>query len=488
MVQHAGVQFIYFVRVLILARLLSPDDFGLMAIALVTVDILLGLTDVGMIPALVQREEVEDRQYDAAWTIGVVRALLVSVVLILAAPLIASAFAEPRAVPIMRGLAVRPVLDAVASMKVADLTRELRFRGLAGLHVGAATVNTVSSIALAPFIGVWALVLGAIAGATTYAFASYAMAPYRPHLRFDAESASALIHFGRWIFVIGISSLVSRLVLQAVISRRLGSAELGLYYLAARIAMAPTDVAYQLVGSVAFPLYSRLQGDARQAREVFRSVFIAMLALLLPALVLIFLLAPQIAQEVLGDRWAGAAPVIRVLCVAGFLGLYGDAVDPLFKGWGRPQMSAALDLTQTGTLVATVWFLTGAFGLPGAASAWIPAMGSTAVLGFLMARWLLPGLHVGLARPAAVLGACSLAGGVVASLLNTLVTGIWGLFLAIGAGGLASLFLILIGDRRLGIGLVEALERFNPRLGDLVGRLTGRGREDARSGGGQRGS
>ena len=120
-VQFAGTKVIYFFRLLILARLLVPDDFGLLAIAVTAVGFFVSVTDFGMIPALVQGREVDEDWYDTAWTIGVARALGISAIIMLFAPLIAGIFAEPRSVDVIRVLALGPLLDALASIKVASL-------------------------------------------------------------------------------------------------------------------------------------------------------------------------------------------------------------------------------------------------------------------------------------------------------------------------------------------------------------------------------
>ncbi|MCB0316304.1 MAG: oligosaccharide flippase family protein, partial [Calditrichaeota bacterium] len=94
--QHAGVKAIFFLRLLVLARLLTPDDFGLLAISMVALGILSQVTDFGLVPALVQRADVNEPHYHSAWTLGVLRAMAISAVVFLGAPLIAWAFEEPR--------------------------------------------------------------------------------------------------------------------------------------------------------------------------------------------------------------------------------------------------------------------------------------------------------------------------------------------------------------------------------------------------------
>ena len=199
-VQLGGVKVIFMVRLLVLAWLLTPEDFGLMAIAVTAIGFFLNVTDIGMIPALVQGADVNEKQYNAAWTVNVSRALLITLAVILAAPLITQIFAEPRAINIIRVLALRPLLEALASIKVADLTRNLKFYPLAMIKLGEGLMNIIVSIALAPSLGVWALVIGTLVGSTTYLLMSYLFAPHRPKLLFDQSSIRPLIRFGRWVF------------------------------------------------------------------------------------------------------------------------------------------------------------------------------------------------------------------------------------------------------------------------------------------------
>ncbi|MHC4103406.1 MAG: oligosaccharide flippase family protein, partial [Planctomycetota bacterium] len=260
-VQLAGVHIIFLVRLLILARLLSPIDFGLLAIAVTAIGFLLSVTDFGMIPALVQREQINDRYYNTAWTIGLIRALIISLLVFFAAPVIAKIFVEARATVILQVLAIRPLLDAAASIKLAELIRNLKFRSLALVKLSEALLNTFVAITLAQAFGVWALVAGALAGSTSYMAISYLLAPHRPELSLNYASVRPLIAFGRWIFLTGLIAVFGAMVLKVVISRQLGAVELGLYFLAAKLAFLPAELASEVAGSVAFPLYARLQSD-----------------------------------------------------------------------------------------------------------------------------------------------------------------------------------------------------------------------------------
>ena len=110
-------------RLLVLAIILDPEDWGLVAIAAVTVELLVAFTDAGLNDAIIQRDDVEDKHYDTAWTVGIIRGVLLAAIVAVLAPLIADLFQEPDAVPIIRVLALRPLLDSLTSARVVPRAR-----------------------------------------------------------------------------------------------------------------------------------------------------------------------------------------------------------------------------------------------------------------------------------------------------------------------------------------------------------------------------
>lgn len=467
-VRLGGAKVIFLARMLVLARLLSPEDFGLMAIALVGVEALLTCTEFGMVPALVQHPNANERQYRCAWTVGLTRALGVAVVLFVSAPAIAAAFAEPRAVPLLRVMALRPLIEAAASIRVAELIRDLKFKSLALLHLPDALVSAVASIALAPAFGVWALPLGVLAGKGMYVAMSYVLAPFAPRLAFDTSSALILVRFGRWIFLVAIVSFLSRAVLQAVIARQLGTAALGVYALAARLAFLPSEFASEFVGAVAFPLYVQLRGDAQRVARAFRSVLVGLAAVLMPMSALLVALAPSLVSDVLGARWDGTAPVIQWLVLGGLVGLLGDVLAPLFHGSGRPERQAASEIVQSLFLIAGAWFLAGPFGLVGAALAWLPASFASQALGAYFAQQMLARPFAGLGLPLVTIAAISALGAVVAWSIDDLISGLTGFVVAAIFAVAAMMAVQWMLDRRFALGLREALQQVFPRLARIL--------------------
>jgi lipopolysaccharide exporter len=462
--QMVGVKAIFLIRTLVLARLLLPEDFGLLAISLIAVDFLLSVTNLGLIPALVQRQEADERQYNTAWTLGLGRAWLISGVVFLAAPLIATLFAEPRATDLIRVVAIRPLLEAAVSIKVADLTRHLQFRRLAFIYLPEAVVNTAVSIILAPFLGVWALIAGSLAGPMAQVAASYLLAPHRPKLLLDLAAVRPLIQFGRWIFLTGLIAVCGSAALQVVISRNLGTAELGLYFLAAKLAFIPAEISSEVVGAVAFPLYARLQQDAARLAAAFRAILVGLTALLMPVSFLLIALTPSLVEFVLGPRWQGTGPLIRLLALVNVIGLFGDTVVPILQGLGRPSQLALVELVQSTLLLAFIWGLTTWLGVSGAAVAWLLAVGSSQLLSLLFLRRLLPHPLRGLKRPLTLILSISLIGAAAALSLDRALPGLIGLVASgiLGAGLIAAL--LWLSEQRWQLGLASSAALLLPKL------------------------
>lgn len=468
-IQMGGVKVIFLVRILVLARLLSPADFGLIAIATTAMGFLLNVTNFGMIPALVQGKETDDAQYNAAWTIGITRSAIIALMMIVAAPIIATIFAEPQAVVFIRILALNPLLEALTSIKVAALNKNLLFRPLAMLRLADALVNAIVSITLAMVYGVWGLVAGMLAGAATMVIGSYLLAPHRPRLSFSQEAIRPLIHFGRWIFITSLITMAGSYALRIVISRQLGAAGLGLYYLATQLAFMPGEVASEVVGSVAFPLFARLQNDVAQATRAFRAIYTSLAALLYPACALIIVLAPGLAQDVLGPSWAGTEPVIQVLAFVNMIGIFGEASSPVLKGFGQPYRITMIEFIQSSIIIFLVWILTEQFGLVGAALAWLPAISLSQFFSAHFMRQLLDHPFTGLHRP--VLAALGITGicTALAAAVHSVIPGLAGIAAAGALAVLAAGALLLVSDRYFSLGFVQNLTLAFPQVAAWIG-------------------
>lgn len=466
--QMGGVKALYMVRLLILAILLTPADFGLIAIALAATGFLLNLTNFGLIPALVQADDMDDSKYDAVWTFDMTRSVIVTALTIILAPQIAQIFAEPRAVPIIQVLALRPLIESMMSIKVAALNRNLTFRPLAFLKIIEAVFNAIISIGLAKFFGVWAMVFGMIGGALSMLVASYILAPYRPRILYDWQSVKPLLKFGGWLLITGVIAMAGNFGLRIVISRQLGAEGLGLYFLAAQLAFVPSEVASEVVGTVAFPLFARLQSRLQEAARAFQAILTGLMALLYPISALIIVLSPVLVQDILGTKWNGTVPLIQVLALVTMIGLLGDATIPLVKGFGQPYRVTQIELVQSSSLILMIWFFTSRYGMVGAALAWLPAIICVQILCLYFIQDIFHGSLVEARRPLLAILLATIAGAGISYLAIHALPNIPGLVIASLLAVLVIGSILWFSDHRYSLGLVRNIAIAFPQLASFL--------------------
>jgi PST family polysaccharide transporter len=466
--QVGGVKIIYMIRLLVLAVLLTPADFGLIAIALSATGFLLNLTNFGLISAAVQAKDIEESTYDAVWTFDVTRSVIITVFTIILAPLIANIFAEPRAVPIIQVLALRPLFESLISIKTAALNRTLTFRPLAFLKIIEAIFNAVISISLAKYFGVWAMVFGMIGGAISMVIASYFLAPYRPHLKFDWNAVKPLLKFGGWLLVTGVLAMLGNFGLRIIISRQIGADGLGLYFLATSLAFLPSEVASEVVGTVAFPLFARLQFRLRQAVRAFQAILTGLMALLYPVCALIIVLSPVLVQTILGEKWNDTVPLIQILALVTMIGLLSDATVPLVKGFGQPHRMSQIELVQSSSLVLMIWFFTKNYGTVGVALAWLPAIIAVQVLCLYFIWEIFHDPMQEIRKPLFAIFLATLAGTGVSYLVIHILPNIPGLVIASLLAMLVIGSILWISDRRYSLGLARNIAVAYPQMASIL--------------------
>lgn len=472
--QLALTKAIYVARLLILARLLLPDDFGLLAIALVIVGIFTTISDLGIASALIQGANADDRRFSVGWSLELTRAVCIAAALAIAAPWMAAIFHEPRATNLIRALALTPIIEALASVQIARLTRDLQFKTLATIKVPAAAVDILVAVSLAKTLGVWALVAGVIAGQLWVAVAANLLVPGRLILAFDRAVAGSILNFGRWVFLTGVLSMTASAILQAAVARSLGTADLGIYYMAAKIVALPAEVAGEVVGSVSFPLYARLNSNLRQVEQAFRAIVAGTLAAVVPLYALLLGLSASVAANVLGPQWHGIAPVINVLVVVGILSLLSDLTAPLLSGMGQPYKVTALELAQSCLIVVCAQPLISQYGVVGAAAALLPAFIVSQGLCLVFLRQQFAHPLAGMTASTAVICATSAAGAFAAHAVVWFWPGMFGLVLGALTGLMLVAWLLWVLDQRLGLHMIEHFRRAFPKISGILPRTIDR--------------
>jgi polysaccharide transporter, PST family len=339
-----GVQF---ASVLILARMLSPDDFGVMAMASPIFGFVALFSDLGINQATIQRAQLSVNQASVLFWISVIAALALSILLIALSPFVTEFYHDKRAgaVCAMSGFAL--VATGLGTQHLALLARTLRFKALAFNDACSAIVGLLGSIVAAALgASYWALVIGGFLAALAPTLCAFIQLPWVPGIpRKDAEFRS-IFGFGANVTTFNIANYISRNFDNVLIGRRWGAGQLGLYDRAYKLLLMPLTQITGPVSKVIVPTLSRLIPNPDGYRYAYEIVISQLLLLAVPGVVVLISTADSLIPILMGQQWRGVVPIFLVL---GFAGL----IQPLNNsaGW--------LLITQSRTRLFAYWGLFG---------------------------------------------------------------------------------------------------------------------------------
>jgi lipopolysaccharide exporter len=355
------------IRLVILARLLAPHDFGLFGIALLAMSTLETFSQTGFQTALIQKKGDITQYLDTAWTVSVIRAVILFVILFFSASYVAHFFNTPEASLIIKIIGISMLIGGFSNIGTVFFQKELEFNKqfIYRLSTALAEFIVVISAALA-FKNVWAFVYGSLAGSVTGLIVSYAIHSYRPHFRLDVSKAKELFGFGRWIFG---SSILAFLITQgddAIVGKFLGAMMLGFYQMAYRISNMPATEITNVISQVTFPAYSKIQDNLPRLRESYLRVLQLTAFLSFPTAGLIFILAPDFTKIFLGEKWMPMVPAMQVLVLWGLIRSIGATTGPIFLSIGKPGIPTKLQFSVLFLLSFLIYPLSIKWGILGA--------------------------------------------------------------------------------------------------------------------------
>ena len=356
------------IRLVVIGRILAPSDFGLMGIALLTMSALQTFSTFGFSQALIQKKENTDNYLDAAWTVLIIRGFVVFIIVYLVAPYVAFFFHTPEVKPIIQVLGLVPFFHAFSNIGVIFFHKELEFdKVFIYRFVGISTNFTVAIVAAIVLRSVWALVLGLLAEKVVSIIISYLIHPYRPHLSKDIEKAKELFGFGKWILGSSILIFVGEHIDDIFVGRVLSATALGFYQMAYRISnMLETEIT-QVISSVAFPAYAKIQDKQSRLQKAYLRIMRLIFAVSLPITIGMVLLAPEFTQIFLSEKWMPMVTAMQLLAVAGLIKSIVSTGSPLFTGSGYPNYEFYMQLIRGLTIIIVIYPLIAYMGIPGAA-------------------------------------------------------------------------------------------------------------------------
>lgn len=382
------------ISMVILARLLVPEDFGIIAMSTSMIAGVELITALGFQVVLIQRPDPEPYHFHTAWTLNIFLALIAAILVVILAVPASRFFEEPRLVAIMQVLAISVLARGFENIQVVWFQKNLEFNKdflfrfiprLAGFFV---------TIPLAFYLrSYWALVSGMLFSTLFSVVFSYAIRPAMP--RISLAGAKDLIDFSKWLLLTNIFAYMIVRGIDIVVGRTLGSFGLGTYSLSYELATIPTTQLTAPINRAVFPGYSRFAHDISMLREGFLDVTGIIALTALPAGIGIAAIADVLVPVVLGEKWLHAIPVVQLLAFYGSISSILTNVGPLFNSMARPYTITYLQILSICILLPTAYFFSVNYGVIGAGWAYVTTVLVSLPVTLMALRRSL-GLHIGM--------------------------------------------------------------------------------------------
>ncbi|MFH1104584.1 MAG: lipopolysaccharide biosynthesis protein [Actinomycetota bacterium] len=351
-VSFAAGKVLVLVTMAVLARLLTPEDFGIVGFATLVVAYLAVLKDLGLGAALIQRRQDVEESAETVFVANLVLGAILTAVVALSAPMVATFFREPLVTPLLRVLSFTFILEALGSVQLVLLRRNMDFRRKLIPDVGRSIVKGVVSVAAAATgFGVWALVWGQLAGVLASVILSWTVLPWRPRLRVHRRLLPSLMRFGAPLIVTDIQYAIWANLDYVVVGRFLGDTALGIYTLAYRLPELLVQSVWRVLAQAVFPFFSSIQDDIDLLRRGFLATIRYTQVVIVPLCFGLFIAAEPAVGALFGDQWSAAVPVLRLMAVFSLIGSIGVNAGDVYKALGRSAVLARLAVLELVALV-----------------------------------------------------------------------------------------------------------------------------------------
>ncbi len=329
--------FAAFIGMLLLARLLLPEDFGVVAIALTVTAIISSLTEISVGTALVHLREVEEDHFHSAWTLGMARSLALSAVLAGLAWPIAWAYGDMRLLPLMLAMAGITVISGLANPRLAIFARQLSFWQDAMLNLGGRVSGLLVSVLIAWLLrSYWAIVAGQAATVAFTIIMGYVLMPYRPRIRF--YDLRRMFAFSAWLSLQQAINTLNWRSDPLLISFFAGPTALGHYTVGDNLASLPTREALAPLSGMLFPGLARVADDPVALRKAYLRAQSLLSMIAFPMGFGLALVAEPVMMLALGERWAPAVPVVQILAGIFAVQTLSSALQPLAMATGQTRL------------------------------------------------------------------------------------------------------------------------------------------------------
>lgn len=317
LLERGGSQGIQFVVQIILARLLLPEDFGIIAIVMVFISLAQVFVQSGFNTALIQKKDADEEDFSSVLYLSLTVAVVLYIVIFVAAPFIADYYLNPILVPVLRVISISLIFGAFNSIQNAYIARKMMFKKLFHSSLGAIILSGFTGIASAlSGLGVWALVLQLLVNQISVTIIMWFTVKWRPRLVFSFEKIKVLFSFGWKLLVSTLISALSMDIRTLIIGRVYSSSMLGYYNRGEQFPKVIVTNINGSIQSVMLPTLSAHQDNKLRLKQMVRRSILTSSFLIFPMMIGLAIVAEPLVDIILTEKWLPAVPFLQLFCIS----------------------------------------------------------------------------------------------------------------------------------------------------------------------------
>lgn len=376
------------IRSVVLARLLTPAQFGVFGIASIILSFLEILTETGINIFLIQEKNNIDKFINSAWMVSILRGIIICLGIIVAAPFIINFFNINDLYRFLLLISLVPLIRGFINPSIVKFQKELEFNKEFSLRISIYLFDSAISIILALVMkDAISFVWGLIAGAALEVILSFILFVQKPLIKFDFNIIKLIINRGKWVTAYGIFNYIAQEGDTIVVGKILGAAPTGIYQMGYRLSTLPISEISDVVNRVVFPVYSKISEEKDRLLKAFRKT---LLAVSFPAIFLsliIFFLPREFFDLLLGHKWGEITLILKILVIYGMLRAISGVSSSLFLALKKQNFVAGMTFVRVLVLVITIVPLTTKYGIVGASiSALLSVLLELPLIGYFTAK------------------------------------------------------------------------------------------------------
>jgi lipopolysaccharide exporter len=383
-------QVMRFARNMLLARLLAPNAFGAMAIVLSSSSLISSFSDVGVLPAIIHNPRGANRAYlNAAWWMGMGRALFMYATIFVAAPWVARFYGNPDLSALLRVALLSTVLDGMLSPRAKLAHKEMKFSRWAFINNGGGICGVLLTIGLSFVLrDVWALAIGYCSENAFRCLFSYIVYPGLPTLGWDRHAIRDLLKFSRGMLGLSFLNFLFARTDIFVLGKLHSAAALGVYALAVNLVQTPTSFLINMLSQTMLPAFSHVQHDRERLNRILLEVTSWAVLMGMPAVTMIWLCRSSLLTVFYGHRYgvAAAAAALGLAAVVALLNALNSMITSMFFATGQPALHRRAVAVSAIAMVAAIYPACKYLGLAGGQTAALVAITASFILQLVRIR------------------------------------------------------------------------------------------------------